>query len=141
MAIVVAPNSNLDTADPFGEVPYMGINFTANPQNEWWVVEATANRFVVYVFYARAPSGTPFALTFYSDSGFTYASGSLFPAGVVSRIDLGTSGDGPIAPIPDWRASISGLADLGLSLSQILANPLLVFAGNDVITGGDGVRP
>jgi len=136
MAIIVAARSN-SSGGEFGLIPYYGLNFMDHPQNSWSVVHSGPNSFVVHVFHANGFGAYPRMLTFRSETGFTYTPGSAFPSGVVSSIGSGFPGDGPgLPPSPDQNVSITEIADLGLTVSDIIADPERLLAGDDVITGG-----
>lgn len=140
MAVVVAARSNMAGTEGFGRTPWYGLDITSSLQNDWRVVRSEANTFTIEVLYAASISYYPVLITFESLTGFAYEEGAEFPTGVVNWIGVGFPGDGAGLPAdPDQNASISGLADLGLSVGQIIADPALAFAGDDVITGGTGL--
>lgn len=140
MPTVVAARSNMAGTEGFGRTPWYGLDITSSLQNDWRVVRADPYTFVIEVLYAASISYYPTLITFQSVTGFSYVDGDDFPTGVVDWIGVGFPGDGlNLPPDPDQNASISGLASLGLSVGQIIANPALAFAGDDVITGGTGM--
>ncbi len=139
MTVVVAARSNMAGTEGFGRTPWYGLDITSSLQNEWRVVRSGANEFAIEVLYAAAISFYPVLITFRTEGGFTYEEGAGFPTGVVSWIGVGFPGDDPLPPDPAQNVAISGLAPLGLTVSQIIANPALAFAGDDVITGGTGM--
>lgn len=140
MPVVNAARSNLAGTEGFGRTPWYGLDITSSLQNEWRVVRTEANWFAIEVLYAAAISFYPTLITFRCEAGFTYAPGEEFPSGVVSWIGVGFPGDGPGLPSdPDQNVAISGLAPLGLTVAQIISNPSLAFAGDDIVTGGTGM--
>ena len=140
MPVVVAARSNMAGTEGFGRTPWYGLAFTSHLQNDYRVVRSEANVFAVEVLYAESSGFYPVLITFESATGFVYENGVDFPRGVVDWIGVGFPGDGPdLPPDPGQNVAISGLAGLGLSVGQIVANPALAFAGDDVITGGTGM--
>ncbi len=140
MTVVIAARSNMAGTEGFGRTPWYGLDITSSLQNDWRVVRADEKWFTIEVLYAASISYYPTLISFRSDGGFTYEEGAEFPSGVVRWIGVGFPGDGPnLPPDPDQNVSIDGLAPLGLTVGQIIADPSRAFAGDDVITGGVGM--
>ncbi len=139
MPTIVAPMSRVQSTSGFSQVPWLGLGLNDHYWNEWWIERSDPHTVVILVWYALAPGGYPLTITFFSESGFTFVPGQVLPSGIVSSIGLGTVAQGGGAELPFYRGSIQGVAPLGLSIAQVIANPAAVFAGDDTFTGGNGI--
>lgn len=139
MAVVSAPRVNLNQYDQFRINDLYGLNFLNTPYDQWAVVEASPAKFALNVFYINNDGGYYIGLvTFWADAGgFTYDQDSPFPTGVVASVARGVEADRLLPRIEDLHFRLEGAASLGLSVEDILRDPLRLFAGDDVITGGD----
>lgn len=139
MALVYAPRVNINQYDKFAINDLYGLNFLNTPYDQWWVVETSPNKFALNVVYRNNDGGLYTALiTFRSDpGGFTYSADSPFPVGIVSSVSRGIEAYANLPRIEDVHFRVDEAESLGLSVFDVLSDPLRLFAGDDTIMGGD----
>ncbi|GAA0652777.1 beta strand repeat-containing protein [Brevundimonas lenta] len=139
MAKVWAPRTNLNQYDNFKQRDLYGLNFINAAYDRWWVVETSPGKFAVNVIYDHNDGGYYIALVTFraGPGGFTYTADSPFPQGVVASVSRGIEAYQALPRIEDVHFRVDGAQGLGLSVFDILSDPLRLFAGDDVITGGD----
>ena len=139
MAWVNAPRVNLNQYDNFARNDLYGLNFLNTPYDQWWVVETSPGKFALNVVYDNNDGGLYTALVTFraGPGGFTYTPDSPFPIGVVSSVSRGVEAYVSLPRVEDLHFRLDGADSLGLSVFDILSDPLSLFAGDDTIIGGD----
>ncbi len=139
MAFVNAPRVNLNQYDNFATNDLYGLNFLNTPYDEWWVVETAPDRFVLNVTYRANDGGYYIAVVTFraGPDGFTYPDDSAFPLGIVASVSRGVEAYANLPRVEDMHFRVDGAESLGLSVFDILSDPLSLFAGDDTIIGGD----